>query len=69
LDIRGFVCPLPVLKTKQALDRMKPGEILKVMATDPDAGADISRLFKRLGHSVLNVREEGEGITVLIRKK
>ena len=34
LDARGLLCPLPILKTRFALDRLQPGEILRVMATD-----------------------------------
>jgi len=69
LDVRGLICPLPVLKTKQTLDRMDPGQVLKVISTDPDAESDIPRLFKRIGHSVLDVRKEGGILTFLIRKE
>ncbi len=69
LDVRGMTCPLPVLKTKQTLDRMNPGQVLKVISTDPDAESDIPRLFKRLGHSVLDVRKEQGVFTFLIRKE
>lgn len=69
LDVRGLICPLPVLKTKQTLDRMDPGQVLKVISTDPDAESDIPRLFKRLGHSVLDIRKAGGTFTFLIRKE
>ncbi len=69
LDVKGLTCPLPVLKTKQTLDRMHSGEVLEVISTDPDAKSDIPRLFKRLGHAVLEVREDRGVHTFLIRKK
>ena len=35
LDCRGMNCPLPVLKTKKAIVDLKPGDLLRVTATDP----------------------------------
>jgi tRNA 2-thiouridine synthesizing protein A len=39
LDARGLTCPLPILKAKKALSDMQSGEVLKVLATDPQAQA------------------------------
>ena len=49
LDCRGLNCPLPVLKTKKALTAMKPGELLRVTATDPGSVADMSAFSRRTG--------------------
>ncbi|HEV7734195.1 MAG TPA: sulfurtransferase TusA family protein [Candidatus Binatia bacterium] len=40
LDVRGAKCPVPIIKAKQALDAMAPGERLEVLATDPGSVAD-----------------------------
>jgi tRNA 2-thiouridine synthesizing protein A len=40
LDVRGAKCPVPIVKAKQALDGMAPGEELSVLATDPGSVAD-----------------------------
>ena len=40
LDVRGAKCPVPIVKAKQALDGMKPGDLLEVLATDPGSVAD-----------------------------
>lgn len=34
LDARGLACPMPIVKTRQALNEMQPGEVIKVLATD-----------------------------------
>ena len=34
LDVRGAKCPVPIVKAKQALDALAPGQLLEVHATD-----------------------------------
>ena len=69
LDCSGLICPAPVVKTKQMLDTLKSGEILKVIATDLGAKSDIPALVKRTGNFLLELIEEGEKVIFLIRKK
>ena len=40
LDVRGLMCPLPVLKARKALKRLAPSTTLEVLATDPAAVID-----------------------------
>ena len=41
LDVKGASCPMPVVKTKGAIDDLTAGEILEVLATDPGSMSDI----------------------------
>jgi len=41
LDVKGASCPMPVVKTKGAIDDLAAGEILEVLATDPGSMSDI----------------------------
>jgi len=41
LDVTGASCPMPVVKTKSAIDELAEGEILEVLATDPGSVSDI----------------------------
>ena len=41
LDVKGASCPMPVVKTKQALDDLAPGEVLSVLATDSGSMSDL----------------------------
>jgi tRNA 2-thiouridine synthesizing protein A len=52
LDVKGLLCPLPVLKARKALSSMKTGEILKVVATDPAAVIDIPHFCQESGHGL-----------------
>ena len=44
LDARGLACPLPLVKAKAALAGLGPGDVLVVLATDPEAPIDIAAL-------------------------
>ena len=41
LDVKGASCPMPVVKTKGAIDDLAAGEVLEVLATDPGSVSDI----------------------------
>jgi len=69
LDARGLSCPMPVLKTKKALDSIEPGQVLEVLTTDPGSKSDIPALLDRLGHELLETKEDGGVISFYIKKK
>ncbi|MDQ2074570.1 sulfurtransferase TusA family protein [Haloarcula sp. H-GB4] len=41
LDVKGASCPMPVVKTKQAIDDLAEGSVLEVLATDSGSMSDI----------------------------
>ena len=41
LDVKGASCPMPVVKTKSAIDDLSEGEVLEVLATDPGSMSDL----------------------------
>jgi len=58
LDAKGLNCPLPILKTKVLLNKMQPGEILFVEATDPHSVIDFEAYCARTDHKLLNIEKE-----------
>ncbi len=69
LDTKGMNCPMPVLKTKKAIDGLQSGQVLEVISTDQGSKSDIPALLKRLGHELLETKEEGGAIEFFIKKK
>ena len=69
LDVKGFYCPMPVLRTKKALDEMATGQILQVIAGDPASRSDIPAFLERAGHSLVEAREADGVFSFIIRKK
>ncbi|MEX2103897.1 MAG: sulfurtransferase TusA family protein [Bacilli bacterium] len=60
LDCKGLSCPMPVVKTKKAIDALEPGKVLKVEATDKGSLADLKSWASRTGHQYLgHIEEEG----------
>ena len=59
LDCRGLNCPLPILKTKKAMDGMSSGEVLKMTSTDPGSQNDITAWANRTGNELLSARDDG----------
>jgi tRNA 2-thiouridine synthesizing protein A len=68
LDVKGLSCPLPILKTKKAMDSLGNGQILKVEATDPGSRNDIVSWAKRTGNEILKV-DGGPGMYIFYIKK
>ena len=61
LDTCGLSCPLPLLKTKQALNRLETGQVLSIVCTDPGSVRDFEVFSKQSGHQLLDsLQEEGK---------
>ena len=68
LDACGLSCPLPLLKAKQALNRLQPGEVLLVLATDAGSVRDFRAFTDQSGDQLLHSTEEQGTFSYLIRK-
>ena len=53
LDAKGLNCPLPILKTKVLLNKMRPDEVLFVEATDPHSELDFTAYCARTEHTII----------------
>ncbi|UII56805.1 sulfurtransferase TusA family protein [Cytobacillus spongiae] len=61
VDARGLACPMPIVRTKKAMNALNPGGVVEVQATDKGSKADIEAWSKGSGHQYLGTIEE-EGI-------
>lgn len=68
LDARGLNCPLPILRTKKTLNAMRPGDTLKVVATDPGALKDMVVFCAQTGNTLLTSGQSGGDFEFFIRK-
>jgi tRNA 2-thiouridine synthesizing protein A len=69
LDARGLSCPLPILKTKKALNDLASGQVLKVVATDPGSVKDMEAFASQTGNPLLSAGEENKDFVFYLRKK
>jgi len=68
LNAVGLQCPGPIMKTYNAMEVMKTGELLEVTASDPAFGRDIRAWSKKTGNELLSVKAEKGLVIVLLRK-
>ena len=69
IDLSGLDCPMPLLKAKLALNKIAPGALLKVHATDSGSPKDFETFSKQSGHELLQNTESNGTYTFIIRKK
>lgn len=68
LNAKGLSCPMPIVRTKKAMDELTSGQILEVHVTDKGAKADLSAWAKSAGHELLNSAEEGDVLKFWLKK-
>lgn len=59
LDLKGLKCPLPVLKTRKAMNSLGAGALIRVLSTDPMSVIDIPHFCREAGHRLVS-RQTGE---------
>jgi tRNA 2-thiouridine synthesizing protein A len=69
LDVRGFNCPIPLLRAKKALAGMQRGQVLQVLTTDPGAEIDFKVFAEATGHALIALDQSGNVLSILIEKK
>lgn len=68
LDTRGLQCPLPILKTRLAMDGLQAGEVLKVVSTDAGSVQDMQAFAKHTRNALLESRIDGEDYVYYLKK-
>ena len=69
LDARGLNCPLPILRAKKALTDMNPGQVLRILATDPGSVKDFEAFCKQTGNELLSQAEAEKEFTFFMKRK
>jgi tRNA 2-thiouridine synthesizing protein A len=68
LDARGLNCPLPILRTRKALDQLTSGEVLEVIASDPGSVKDMASFCAQTGNILLSSGATVNDYAFLIEK-
>lgn len=68
IDTVGLFCPVPIFRTREALETMKKGQILEVFADDPAAESDFQSFAKRTGYKLLKLEKDEGTLRFLIEK-
>lgn len=68
LDCKGLACPMPVVRTKKAMEQIAPGQVIEVQATDKGSLADMKGWANNTGHHYLGSIQEGDVMRHFLRK-
>ena len=69
LDITGYLCPMTFVRTRLALDRLDPGQILAVRLKGEEPRTNIPKTATDQGHEVLAATNNEDGTTTLLIRK
>jgi tRNA 2-thiouridine synthesizing protein A len=69
VDARGLLCPEPIMMLHGAVRDAGPGEVIRVLATDPSTVRDISQFCEFLGHELVAHSQQREQFIFYVRKK
>jgi tRNA 2-thiouridine synthesizing protein A len=69
IDARGLNCPLPILRTKKALNDMQSGQVLRVLATDPGAVRDFEAFARQTGNRLLQHSEQDGVFSFFVQRR
>lgn len=69
LDLRGYRCPVPVIRLEAALRKAGPGALVAALADDPVAAVDIPHFCREAGLQVRRLPDEGDAAVFLVGPK
>lgn len=67
LDLKGLLCPMPIVKIAQAIKEVEIGDVIEGTATDPGVLADIPAWASSSGNEVVSM-DQGDVITFRVRR-
>ena len=68
LDCSGQKCPVPVIKTAEAIKKIEVGQILQVISTDPGTLLDMEAWSRQTGHELIYSRQREASYIFLFRR-
>jgi len=69
LDTRGTFCPIPIIKTSEALRNLDSGRVVEVISDDPAVESDMPAWCRSTGHTIVQCTKEGDDFHYFVRKK
>jgi tRNA 2-thiouridine synthesizing protein A len=69
VDARGLNCPMPIVRTAQAIKALMPGQLLEVLATDPGSVKDFAAWSRSTGNTLVEQTVDGGVFRFVLRRK
>lgn len=68
LDAKGLACPMPIIKTKKAMNELQSGQVLEIHTTEKGAKNDLTAWAKSGGHVLIKFEEDNDVLKFWIKK-
>jgi len=68
LDLKGLLCPMPVVKINQAIKNVPIGGVIEAYATDPGVMADIPAWCRSTGNELVTIEKQDKVIRFVVRR-
>jgi tRNA 2-thiouridine synthesizing protein A len=68
LDLKGLLCPLPVVKMAKAIKEVEIGETIEAYATDPGVMADIPAWCRSTGNELVTLEKVDKQFHFIVRR-
>jgi tRNA 2-thiouridine synthesizing protein A len=69
VDARGLSCPMPIVRTAQAIKSLPSGYVIEVLATDPGSVKDFAAWCRSTGNALIESSSDGAVYRFVIRRK
>ena len=69
LDLKGLVCPIPIVKVSQAIKQVEVGDLIEAYATDPGVLGDIPAWCKTSGNELVKMERVDKVFRFVVRRK
>ena len=69
VDARGLSCPMPIVKTAQAVKTVESGGLIEVLATDPGSVKDFAAWARTTGNELIEQSSDGGVYRFVLRRK
>ena len=69
VDARGLSCPMPITRSMQAIKKIRVGQVLEILTTDPGSKRDIPIWATATKQELISFEEQGpEGFRFLVKR-
>ena len=68
VDAKGLSCPMPIVKTAQAVKAVPSGELIEVLATDPGSVKDFAAWTRSTGNAIVEQTEDAGVYRFVIKR-
>jgi tRNA 2-thiouridine synthesizing protein A len=68
LDLKGLLCPMPVIKLAKAIKEIEVGQTIEAYATDPGVMADIPAWCRTTGNELVTIKKLDKQFHFVVRR-